>query len=188
MTQLPLQDRPAVVIDPSRTWLKVVERLQSESDPAVRRHLEVVVEHMRAEATGDVDRLMATVSEHADYHAYGSPPENSPHGKQAVRAFYEGLIASGTSRLELVIDRLVADRGCVVTEGTMRMAWPGAVLAAIGIEVDDSAADYLYETRMATLWMFDAHGLVLAEDTYTATDGLAGIAGRKLPAGAVRHV
>jgi limonene-1,2-epoxide hydrolase len=188
VTQTQAQDRAAPVIDPSRTWLKVEERLKIEGDAAVRRNLEIVLDHMRAEARGDLDQLMATVSEHAHYHGYGSPPENSPKGKQAVRAFYEGVITSGISRLEFEIDRLVADRGCVVTEGTMRMAWPGAVLAALGIEVEDSAADYLYEARMAILWMFDSQGLVLAEDTYTATDGLSGIAGRKLAADAVRHV
>lgn len=176
----------ATVIDPSRTWRKVAERLETERDAAVRRRLEVVLEHMQAEAVGDLDRLMATVSDRAHYHAYGAPPENSPDGKAAVRGFYEGLVASGVSRLEFGIDRVVADPGCVVTEGTIRMAWPGAVLASIGIDVDDDA-DYLYESRMAIFWMFDGDGLVLAEDSYTATDGLLGIADRKLPAGAVRH-
>lgn len=171
------------VIDPTATWRKIEQRLWDEPDPVVRVRLEVVLEHMRAEAAGDLERLMATVSELAEYHAYGSPPENSPAGKAAVRAFYEGVIASGIGRLELSMDRLVADRDCVVTEGAMRMAWPGSTLAAIGIEVDDPTADYLYEARMATFWMFDEEGLVRAEDTYTAGDGHAGIADRKLPAG-----
>lgn len=78
------------------------------------------------------------------------------------------------------------DRDCVVTEGTMRMAWPGSLLQAIGTAVDDPDAMYLYEARMATFWMFDDEGRVRAEDTYTATDGLAGIAGRKLAPDAVR--
>ena len=33
--------------------------------------------------------------------------------------------------------RVIADRDCVVTEGVMRMAYPGATLKAQGIEVDD---------------------------------------------------
>jgi hypothetical protein len=70
----------------------------------------------------------------------------------------------------------------------MRMAWPGTTLRAIGIDVDDDGASYLYESRMATFWMFDADGLVAAEDTYTATDGLAGIADRKLEPNAVLDV
>lgn len=170
-------------IDPTKTWRKVEQRLAAEEDARVRRNLHIVLEHMRAEAAADLDALMATVSEEAHYHAYGGPPESSPEGKDAVRDFYEGVIASGIGRLELDVDRLVADRECVVTEGVMRMAWPGVTLGAIGIEVDDPTADYLYETRMAVFWMFDAEGFLAAEDSYTASDGLAGIAARKLPQG-----
>ena len=173
-------------IDPRGTWRKVEARLRAESDPVLRDRLQVVLEHMQAEAAGDIDRLMGTVSDEAHWHAYGSPPENSPEGKQAVRGYYEGLFAAGLGQLELDVDRLVVDRDCVVTEGTMRMAWPGSLLQAIGTPVDDPDAMYLYEARMATFWMFDDEGRVRAEDTYTATDGLAGIAERKLYPEAIR--
>ena len=74
----------------------------------------------------------------------------------------------------------MVDRDCILTEGVMRMAYPGRTLEAMGITVDDPDAHYLYEARMATLWPFDADGLVRAEDTYTGSDGFAGIADRKL--------
>ena len=113
--------------------------------------------------------------------AYGAPdPLSSPEGKEGVRAFYERFIASGAGRLQLDIDRLVVDRDCILTEGVMRMAYPGRTLQAMGITVDDPDAHYLYEARMATLWPFDADGKVLGEDTYTGSDGFAGIADRKL--------
>jgi len=97
-----------------------------------------------------------------------------------VRSFYERLIASGATRLQLDVDRLVVDRDCVLTEGLMRMAYPRRALAAAGVEVDDEDACYLYEARMAVLWPMDDNGLVKGEDTYTGTDGFAGIADRKL--------
>ena len=50
----------------------------------------------------------------------------------------------------------------------------------MGIDVDDPDAYYLYEARMATLWPFDADGMARGEDTYTGSDGFAGIADRKL--------
>jgi hypothetical protein len=62
----------------------------------------------------------------------------------------------------------------------MRMAWPGTTLAAMGIEVDDPDADYLYETRMAILWPLDDDGLFIGEDSYVGGDGFAGIADRKV--------
>jgi ketosteroid isomerase-like protein len=169
------------VIDVHRTWAKVEERLAVEDDPIRRRNLEVVLEHMKAEARGEIDGLLATLSDDVAYHAYGTDePMLNPVGKDGVRTFYENFVASGATRLQLEIDRLVVDRDCVVTEGVMRMAYPGRTLQAMGIDVDDPDAHYLYEARMATLWPFDAEGKVLGEDTYTGSDGFAGIAERKL--------
>ena len=62
----------ALVIDPNRTWAKVEERLAVETDPVLRRNLETVLEHMKAEAVGDIDGLLATLSDDVAYHAYGT--------------------------------------------------------------------------------------------------------------------
>ena len=169
------------VIDQAVTWRKVEERLAVETDPTLRRNLETVLAHMKAESAGDLDGLLGTLSDDVHYHAYGAPdPLSSPKGKDGVRGFYERFIAGGATRLQLDIDRLVVDKECILTEGLMRIAYPGRTLRAMGIDVDDADAYYLYEARMATLWPFDADGKVLAEDTYTGSDGFAGIAGRKL--------
>jgi hypothetical protein len=170
------------VIDQAVTWARVEERLEVETDPVLRRNLENLLEHMKAEAVGDIDGLLATLSDDVAYHTYGAPdvPELNPVGKAGVRRFYTDFIASGATKLQLEIDRLVVDRACILTEGTMRMAYPGRTLAARGIAVDDIDASYLFETRMAVLWPFDEHGLAMGEDTYTSGDGFAGIAGRKL--------
>src|SRR6516164_3938980 len=107
------------VIDPSVTWRKVEERLETESDPACRRNLETVLAHMKAEAVGDLDGLLATLSDRVGYHTYSAPdvPELNPVGKGGVRSFYEQFIASGATKLQLDIDRLVVDRACILTEG-----------------------------------------------------------------------
>jgi hypothetical protein len=141
---------------------------------------------MRAEAAPDLSALMATVAENACYHAWGTAdPLYSPRGKAAVRAFYEAFIASGAHRLELDVDRLVVDDDCVVTEGVMRIAYPGAIVALLGHAVADPDAYYLFETRMVVVWPMSEDGLVLGEDTYTVGDGFAGIANRKLSAAEV---
>jgi hypothetical protein len=168
------------VIEQTRTWAAVEERLATETDPMLRRNLELVLDHMKSEAAGDLDGLLVTLAEDAKYHAYGAPTESSPTGKAEVRRFYEDFIASGATRLQLDIDRLVVDKHCILTEGVMRMAYPGSTLAARGIPVDDESAYYLYEARMATLWPFNDAGLIVGEDTYTGGNGFEGIASRKL--------
>jgi hypothetical protein len=168
-------------IDPSKTWRKVETRLAREKDPRLRRNLETVLAHMKAEAAPDLDALMATVAENASYNAFGAPdPLYSPQGKEAVRGFYTAFIASGAHRLELDVDRLVVDEDCIVTEGVMRIAYPGTIVQLLGHTVDDPDAHYLFEARMAVFWPMDEHGLVIGEDTYTGGDGFAGIADRKL--------
>jgi len=172
------------VIDPRVTYRKVEERLATETDPVLRHNLETVLAHMKAEMAGDVDGLLATLSDHPVYHAYGSDdPATNPVGRDGVRAFYERFIASGAGQLQLDVDRLVVDKDCILTEGLMRIAYPGRTLQAMGIEVDDADAYYLYEARMATLWPFDESGKATGEDTYTGGDGFAGIADRKLATG-----
>jgi ketosteroid isomerase-like protein len=170
-----------VRIDPTLTWRKVEQRLMHETDPRRRRNLETVLAHMKAEMRGDLDGLMATVAEDARYHAYATPdPAFSPKGKAAVRDFYAAYVASGAHRLQFDIDRLVVDTECVITEGVMRIAYPGSLLKMLGHAIDDPDAFYLYETRMCTLWPMDANGLVIGEDTYVGGGGFEGIAGRKL--------
>ncbi len=169
-------------IDPNKTWRKVEDRLKRETNPKVRHNLEVVLRHMKAEALGDLDGLLETISPiDTSYDAYGSDdPIYSPKSKDDVRKFYEAFIASGATRLEFDIDRLVADEDCVLTEGVMKIAYPGATLIAMGHAVDDPDAYYLFEARMATLWPFGEDGLAKGEDTYTGGDGFAGIGDRKL--------
>ena len=170
-------------LDPNKTWKKVEERLAVEADPICRRNLEVVLEHMKAEARLDIDGLIATLSEEPHYHAYtpaGEIPELCPKGRDGVRQFYQNFVASGAFRLELDIDRLVVDRDCVLTEGVMRMAYPGTTLALMGHEVDDPKAYYLFEDRMAVLWPMDEKGKIKGEDTYSVGRGFEGIAERKI--------
>jgi len=169
------------LIDQNRTWTKVEERLAVEQDPVLRRNLELLLQHMKAEATLDMDRLMATVSEQARYESF-SETGSVIDGKAAVQKFYEDFAASGAHKLNLDLDRLVVDRHCILTEGVMRMAYPGRTLQTMGIEVDDPEAYYLFEAHMAIIWPIGEDGLFIGEDSYTSHNGFAGIADRKLDA------
>jgi hypothetical protein len=168
-------------INPCNTWRLVEQRLAVETDPRLRRNLEMVLAHMKAEAALDLDALMATVAEEAHYPAYGSDSSRlNPIGKAAIRQFYIDFAASGAYRLELDVDRLIADADGVLTEGVMRMAYPGRTLIAMGHPVDDPDAFYMYEARMAIVWPMNDRGLIMGEDSYVSTDGFAGIEQRKL--------
>ena len=172
-------------IDPGNTWRLVQERMEREDDPRIRRNLELVLEHMQCEARADIEGVVATLCDKPKYLAHGAPDVEllNPAGdKDAVRAFYDQTIVQTDAwRLELDCDRVIADREAVMTEGVMKMAYPGRTLAAMGIEVDDPDAYYLFQTRMGVVWPIDPEsGLLRGEESYTGTDGFAGIADRKL--------
>jgi hypothetical protein len=167
------------VIDQNVTWRAVEERLATETDPVLRRNLEMLLQHMKAEASLDMEQLMATVSPEARYEFFNS--NSLIEGRPAVQKFYEDFAASGATKLQHDIKRLVVDRDCIFMDGVMRMAYPGATLAARGIEVDDVDAHYLFETQMAIVWPINPDdGLFIGEDSYIGSDGFAGIADRKL--------
>lgn len=122
-----------MAIDKNKTWAKVEARLARETDPRKQTILANVLAHMKAEAIPDLDGLMTTLSADPQYHFWGPTGDTGPKGTEAVRSFYTAFANSGAHRLEYEVERLVADDDCVVLEGVMRIIYPGATLAAIGV-------------------------------------------------------
>ena len=131
-----------------------------------RQVLGIVLEHMKAEAVPDMDRLMATLSPNPDYHFWYANTDMGPKTTEGVRAYYEAFVTSGANHLVFEIDRLAVDDDLVMTEGWMKMIYPGAAAQAIGVDVDDPAGDYLLVFRQLINWPIDADGLIIGEDAY----------------------
>ena len=103
----------------------------------------------------------------------------SPKGKDGVAAYYQGIVESGCHLIEHESVRMAVGKDTLTTEGELRMAYPGAVLGMMGIEVRDPDALYLYRMRLLIVWEFDEDGLVICEDSYGGGGpGFDGIADR----------
>src|SRR5204863_325949 len=50
-------------IDQTLTWRKAEARLATETDPVLRRNLEMLLQHMKAAATLDMEALMPTAAQ-----------------------------------------------------------------------------------------------------------------------------
>lgn len=129
--------------------------------------------------------MVATLCDNPKYLAHDVPDNaamNPSGSKDVIRSFYDmTIVQTGAHQIEMDCDRIIADHESVMTEGPMRMAYPGRTLAALGIEVDDPDAYYLYETRMSIVWPVDPEsGMLTGEETYTGPDGFEGIAERKI--------
>lgn len=176
-----MSDVKSYVIDCRKNWALPQQFLESETDPIRRRNLETIIAHAKAEAKPDFEALMATVALDASYTSYTEGGEgNSPTGKDGVAAYYQGIVGSGCNHIEHAIERMAVGRDVITTEGDMKMAYPGKVLADMGIPVPDEDAHYLYLSRLMIVWGFDEDGLVTCEDSYAAGGypGFEGIADR----------
>ena len=171
-------------LDPNKIWGLLEQRLAAETDPVVRRNLELVIAHGKSEATLDLDGVLATLCPNPRYVAHTSPDIAlmNPTTTEGVRAFYQAsIVDTDAHRIEHDVDRVIADRSGVYTEGVIKIAYPGRVLAARGIDVDDPDAYYVYQCRMAIVWPVDAEtGLLVGEESWAQGDGFAGIADRKI--------
>jgi hypothetical protein len=148
-------------------WQKVAERLEAEGDPILRRNLETVLLHMKAEAAGDLDTLLSTLTDDCAYRAHAQPdvPESNPVGKEQVRRLYEQMYGPESMTIGFEVERVVVDARTVVTEGLMRIAYPGALLGGMGIVVDEP---------------MDENGLARGEESYSSATSFADVAARKV--------
>ena len=154
------------VIDPTQTWLPLEKRLAETTNQRHRVVLSAVIEHMKAEAEPDLNRLMTTLSPTPDYHFWHAEGDFGPKTTEGVRTYYTDFLATRTNVLEFEVQRLVVDDHCVVTEGLLKQIYPGAEAIKIGITVDDADADYLVVFRQLLLWPIDENGLIEGEDSY----------------------
>ncbi len=158
-------------IDPRRSWARFDARLEREPDEVVRGLIMEVRNHMKAEILGELEPLMATLTENPVYHFWGHLPEMTLEGQEAVRGFYTDMMSRGGQQFEVVTENIIADTGRVVTEGQVRQLYAGEDLAAMGMtEVDGDALDangiYLGTNQLITVWPNDGNGKLVGEDIY----------------------
>lgn len=158
-------------IDPTITWKAVEEAWEKETRPRQKQILGEVRDHMKTEVCGELDLLMDTLTAEPIYHTYGMGPSFGPKGYDEVRAFYEGLIASGGTLFAFDVQRIFADENGVITEGILRNCYGGEAVAAMGItevngEPVDTSAKYGSEIPLLTVWPADEAGKLIGEDIY----------------------
>jgi hypothetical protein len=155
-------------IDPKKSLTKVDAAIAADPSPRHRAMLENFREHLLAELEGDVDRIMKTQVAEPCYQFWGSGiGDFGPKGGEGVRAFYRHIFEQGYNKLYYEIDRIFCGDDHLFHDGTLHMVWPGHALRAIGVEVDDPDAYYLYSYRQAAIFKYDAAGLCTGEDTYS---------------------
>jgi hypothetical protein len=154
--------------DPARTLEPLDARIAATERP---RHVAILRnfrEHLLAELAGDVEAIMKTQCPEPQYHFYGGGQGDvGPKGGDAVRAFYQQIFDAGYNKLRYDIDRFIVDDRTLFHEGDMHIVFPGRALQAMGHEVDDPDANYVFSYRQAAIFHYDEDGVCTGEDTYS---------------------
>ena len=157
-------------IEPHQSWLPLEERAAKETNPRHKKLLTEVRDHMEHEIKGELEPLMATLTEEPIYHFWGDNP-NIIQGYDAVKGFYQAMMSVGGQQFEVVVERIVVDDGAVITEGQVKNVQKGANLKAMGVEEVEGAPvedDELFVTtaQLVTEWPADEKGKLVGEDIY----------------------
>ena len=157
-------------VDQTLSWRVIEERSARTENPRHRAMLNKVAEHLRAEASGDLEALLGTLGPSPEYHIWFDGRDEGPKGLDGIRGFYNQLVEDKRGVLEFAIDRIVVDDGAVLTEGWLSAIQQGRICRKYGWVVDDDDAAYLVRRRTVIIWPFDAAGEMIGEDGYTSTD------------------
>jgi len=177
------RENPVLALDQTLSARRVEARIEKTAGERQRRLLTTVAEHLRAESTADVDKLLATLTDQPDYHLWSGGTDVGPKGRDGVIGYYQQLVDDRRQILEFDVDRIVVDDETVVTEGWIRAINRGDIARNRGWVVDDEQASYLVTQRVVIFWPFDEDGLMLGEDGYATWDphGARKLAETELP-------
>ena len=148
-------------IDQSATWRDLEVRLATTTDPRHRQMLQVVIDHGKAEAAGDVDALVDSLSADPEYRFWSQGRDVGPKGRAEIRSFYDNFVASGSEAF---------NDDTIVTENAMRGIVSGNLARTRGYAIDDLDGHYFVTNRTVILWVFDEFCALVGEDSYASTD------------------
>ena len=128
---------------------KLRERLETETNPVLRRNIATVIRHIESEIANNVDMTMSTMVPEPRIRSFFSslagrydPKPVSQAGKHesfmaiegsaAVRAMYDMVCDLRLVWSHFDVDNLVVDTNCIVQEGLFHVPTTGAALKQAG--------------------------------------------------------
>ncbi|MBT3428435.1 MAG: SnoaL-like domain-containing protein [Gammaproteobacteria bacterium] len=159
-------------LDSRLNWQLIDSLLEDEQDPWRVQMLSQLKQHMQAECGGALEELMATMVPEPIFHNWSGTTDSGAKGATALKAFYSGLISSGSNQFQYSIERIIIGDDTLVTEGKIQIPFTGEMLQAMGKADAKANCCYATEGRTVTFWPFSADGKIIGEDIYSTTTDL----------------
>lgn len=154
--------------DPTIISRACERRYRVTTNPRHRLILETCIEHIRTETIGDLDGVMATIGAEAEWRHYWGPPDDPGHiGRDAVRAHYASMFATGAlGNVRPTNHRLSIDDHAIISESTLTRIVPWEIAKQAGYVVPVEEGHYALSRRLANFVLFDDEGLMCGELSY----------------------
>ena len=159
-------------VDSRENWKLINRLLETEQDPWRIQMLSQLKQHMQAECGGALEELMSTMVDEPIFHNWSGTTDSGAKGRYDLKAFYSGLISSGSHRFQYSIERIVIGDNTLVTEGEIQIPFSGAVLQTMGRTDAEAHCFYATKGRTVTFWPFSEDGKIIGEDIYSSTTEL----------------
>jgi hypothetical protein len=159
-------------VDSRINWQLIDQKLETEQDPWRIQMLRQLRQHMQAECGGALEELLATMIAEPIFHNWAGIIDSGAKGFNDLKAFYNGLISSGSNRFQYAIERIVIGDDTLVTEGEIQIPFSGTILQSMGRTDVKAECFYATKGRTVTFWPFSEDGKIIGEDIYSSTTEL----------------
>jgi hypothetical protein len=138
-------------VDILKGWRQYTELMDRETDPRTKARLHNMRLHHKYECLVD-PAIFETMVPEPEYRFFGAGGNTVLKGMKEVQSFYYGNWDTGSSLVDLNIERCATADWGVACDGSFYMQVPGASLVAQGAADIDPDAHYLSHVQMS--WFF----------------------------------
>lgn len=172
--------------DAQQTWTSFAKFTDQTTTARQAQILQTVIDHSRAEVAGDIDAVMATLTDDPAYHDYGVfngvVTDTGPKGLDAVVGLYNAMVDNGSYVIESQKHRVIVDDERLVSEGTFRQVLTADAARAMGHAGPQAEGYFMVIARTVVFWEFDEAGKAKGEDRYVFVQSVEPLAAEDLPA------
>ena len=161
-------------VDPQR-WIDSLERYRVELvTPAQVSNFECYVEHITSEQAGDLERILAHMTDDVLYRNFGATTDTF-QGKEEVRRRLRPGVEAGFPMMEMHYDSFIVGSSSIGMAGTLYASGTAAQLRGVGRVLPEGTGgdDMLIVATPIAVFFSYRDGLMCGEDAFRSAATVA---------------
>jgi hypothetical protein len=155
-------------LDITKTNVAIERLLDVTENPRHRYLLQAYYRHRYLEIAGRYKEIFAPemTVEHPVYHFHALGVNATLEGRDAVEGLYREWTETGQCVMYAEKEQVAVADTFIASVATAYQFIPGKVLRALGFDVDDEDAMYVYKALEEMIWPYDERGRLIGEDVW----------------------